>query len=92
MSEKAIFVGNGKVHKFKDGGECLNIGICLTDLGEVPEKFIRKAKNEKQYIGLVVSKNRNGEDEYGYTHYVKVDQFVPDLAKSEKKKIGRRRF
>ena len=73
MSDKKIYVGNGKS---KFDGEQVACSICLTDL---PSEHIFEY-NGKKYIKLLVQQKREA-DEYGKTHYVAVDTWKPEPKK-----------
>ena len=79
MSNKTerIYVGNG-VERFD--GDLVEISVNLSRLKSNAEDFIFDYNNEK-YIKLKVSKNRDGENEYGKTHFVEVNTFKPDSNK-----------
>ena len=74
MAEEKIYVGNG-VSKFD--GNMISCSVCLSDL---PQEDMFEY-NGKKYIKLNVSAKRDGEDEYGKTHYVVVDTFKPEPKK-----------
>ena len=80
MSNKTekIYVGNG-VEKFD--GDLVTFSLNLTKLGKDAKNFMYDFKGDK-YIKLKVVKKRGGKDEYGKTHYVEVDTFIPE-AKSQ---------
>lgn len=68
--EKGPIVGNGK--EFGQYGS-VGISICLDDLPPVCRKL---AGNGKTYINVKVHK-RQSPSQYGDTHYVEADMFVP---------------
>lgn len=74
MAEEKIYVGNG-TSKFD--GNMISCSVCLTDL---PQEHMFEY-NGKKYIKLNVSAKRDGEDEYGKTHYLAVDTYKPEPKK-----------
>ena len=73
MSEKKIYVGNGKKNPKYD---LINFSICIDDL---PEEHINGGKNGKKYIKLTMSQNYKGEvDKFGNTHNVTVNTWKPE--------------
>ena len=80
MSSKTerIYVGSG-IEKFD--GDLVEVSVNLTKLGKDGSGFMFEYNNEK-YIKLKVSKNRDGANEYGKTHFVEVNTFQPDSNKS----------
>jgi len=79
MGDK-IYCGSGKVFRFRNGGEKVMLNICLSD---IPEEFIKEAKNGKRYTNLELYEKRNGADEHGKTHYVTVNQYRPEHQQSQ---------
>tara|TARA_R110000751_G_scaffold109320_3_gene206366 strand:- start:2045 stop:2329 length:285 start_codon:yes stop_codon:yes gene_type:complete len=75
MAEK-IYVGNG-TSKFD--GNMISCSICLTDL---PQEHMFEY-NGKKYIKVNVSAKKDGEDQYGKTHYVAIDTFKPEPKKED---------
>lgn len=75
MAEK-IYVGNG-TSKFD--GNMISCSICLTDL---PQEHMFEY-NGKKYIKVNVSAKKDGEDQYGKTHYVAIDTFKPESKKED---------
>ena len=71
MAEEKIYVGNG-VSKFD--GQMVSMSVCLSDL---PKEHMFEY-NGKRYIKLNVSAKRDGADDYGKTHYVKINTFKPE--------------
>jgi len=63
----AVFVGNGKqVHE-----KITNVSICLTDAKDYAKEY-----NGKHYLNVQVIK-RNQPDQYGKTHFVKINDYKP---------------
>ena len=77
MAEEKIYVGNG-VSKFD--GQMVSMSVCLSDL---PKEHMFEY-NGKRYIKLNVSAKRDGADDYGKTHYVKINDYKPDSSKAKK--------
>ena len=71
MADK-IFCGDGKAF---GQYESVKISVCLDDL---PEEFIKTAKNGKRYVSMVLNKKRE-PDQYGKTHYIEVDTWKPNV-------------
>lgn len=71
------FVGSGKRVKDYD---LVNISICLSD---IPEGAKKEYKG-KIYLNLTIGGKKGGADQYGKTHSVWLNEFVPKKAeKSE---------
>jgi len=68
-----IYLGNG-VEKFD--GDMVSFSLNLTKLKECAEHIFEM--DGTKYIKLNVCKKKGGADEYGKTHYVKVDTFKPE--------------
>jgi len=82
MSEK-IYAGTGKAFTFSNGGTKVSCSICLSDL---PKEFITIGKkNGKKYIKLDLLERKNGEDDFGNTHYLTVDTWKPTQQREEPK-------
>ena len=79
MSNKTerIYVGSG-VEKFD--GDLVEVSVNLTKLGKDASSFMFEYNNEK-FIKLKVSKNRDGANEYGKTHFVEVNTYKPEPKK-----------
>ena len=73
MDDK-IYVGNG-VEKFD--GDMVTFALNLSKLKPAFQKYMYDFKGSK-FINLKVCKNREGENEYGKTHYIMVDTFKPE--------------
>lgn len=43
------------------------------DLSKVPEEVIYHGKNGAQYITVILMENRNGQDQYGWDGFAKLD-------------------
>ena len=69
-----IYCGSGKEYVFENGGSINSLSICLDD---IPKEFIKEAKNGKRYINLKLGSKRGGKDQYGNTHWIKVDTWKP---------------
>lgn len=83
MSEKKIYVGNGKKNPKYD---LINFSICIDDL---PEQYINGGKNGKKYIKLTMSQNYKGEvDKFGNTHNVTVNTWKPDTVQQSTQSHG----
>lgn len=73
MSDKTFINGFYIKEKlFNDGGSVLNVSINVS-------KFIDDLKKheEKGYVNLVISKNRNGATDKGNTHNISLSTFKP---------------
>ena len=81
MSNKTekIYVGNG-VEKFD--GDMVSVSVNLTKLGKEASNFMFEYNGDK-FIKLNVCKNRDGENDYGKTHYIAVDTYKPEPKKVE---------
>lgn len=66
MAEQKKYVGNGKKKEFSNGGHLINISLKYADL----------TPNEKGYVNLVVGAKKEN-DQWGNTHAVWVNDFVP---------------
>lgn len=71
MGEK-IYCGSGR-EKFD--GNLVSININLT---KIPKEWIKKDDKGQFFVRLNVWRRKNGVDEYGNSHSVEVDTFVPD--------------
>jgi hypothetical protein len=73
MENKRQFVGDGKQVQ---GYPLVNFSVCLSDL---PADAVYEGKNSgKKYINLTIGQRKDGEDQYGKTHSVWVDDFKPE--------------
>tara|TARA_R110002096_G_scaffold65613_2_gene159665 strand:+ start:1634 stop:1912 length:279 start_codon:yes stop_codon:yes gene_type:complete len=77
MSDK-IYVGSGK-EKFD--GNLIDVTINLSKIGVCTEQIFEYGTDK--YIKLKVAKKRDGEDEYGKTHYIEVDTWKPEPKQEE---------
>ena len=74
MADK-IYVGSGKKKEFGNGGSILNLNLCVSD---IPKEWIKKYEgNGKSYLRLKAVQKRE-PDQYGNTHYIEVDTWVPE--------------
>ena len=81
MSE-TIFCGSGK-EKFD--GNLVSVNI---NLSKIPKEWIKKDDKGQSWVRLNVWKRKDGADQYGNTHSIQVDTFVPD--KSAKEPAGKK--
>ena len=72
MKDEPIYLGNGE-EKFD--GDLVSFSLKLTKLKECGEHIFEM--DGTKYIKLDVCRKKNGKDEYGKTHYVKVNTFKP---------------
>jgi len=79
MSNKTerIYVGSG-VEKFD--GDLVEVSVNLSKLSKEASNFMFEYNNEK-FVKLKVSKNRDGANDYGKTHFVEVNTYKPDAKK-----------
>ena len=77
--EAPIYCGNGKEHKFEDGGSVVHFSLNLAKIKEHVYEF-----NGAKYVNLTMCANRDGANEYGKTHYVKINDYKPDSSKAKK--------
>jgi hypothetical protein len=75
MSDK-IYVANGKTKTFDNGGYIVKFALNLRDLKKA-EKYVYELNGVK-YINLELGKKMVSPDQYGKTHYVSVDTFIPE--------------
>lgn len=73
MKTETIYCGNGKEVVFEDGSSIVNFSVALSKIKD----HVYEYKGEK-YINLTIAGNRDGENEYGKTHYVKVNTYKPE--------------
>jgi hypothetical protein len=73
MSNEKIYLGNG-TEKFD--GDLVEFSLNLSKMTAEAGEHIFEYNGEK-YIKLKVVKKRDGEDQYGKTHYVEVNTFKP---------------
>lgn len=74
-SKKNYISGGAKKVTFGDGGSIINLDLKLEDINNLPV-------SDKGYIRIVVAE-RSTTDQYGNTHYVYENQFVPDKSKGK---------
>ena len=74
--KEAIFCGNGKEVTFNDGGSIINMTLHLYKIGEHVYTY-----EGKKYVNLTIGANKDGANEYGKTHYVKINDFKPEPQK-----------
>lgn len=74
--KKKLYVGNGNKKTFDNGGEVLNISVCMEDLKEHMGQFVTTGKNGKHYIRLDVVQKRQTDD-HGFDYYVAINTFQP---------------
>lgn len=73
-STKKNYIGGGaRQVTFADGGSVINLDLRLEDLNNLPV-------SERGYIRLVLAQ-RQSVDQYGNSHYVYENTFVPDKSK-----------
>jgi len=73
MNNDRKFVGNGKQVQ---GYPLVNFNVCLSDL---PSDAVYTGKNSgKKYINLTIGEKKGGEDQYGKTHSIWIDDFKPE--------------
>ena len=72
MADEKIYVGNG-ISKFD--GDQVEFSVDLSNPGIKDHMF---EYDGKQYIKLVVGAKRDGADEYGKTHWVRINTFKPE--------------
>ena len=75
---EAVFCGNGKEVTFQDGNSIVNFSVALSKIKDHVYEY-----NGEKYVNLTICPNKGGENEYGKTHYVKVNTFKPDASKAE---------
>lgn len=74
MNEPKTFFprSNVKQHQFRNGGSILKVGLHADSAIE----FIRAHANERGYVNLVISENKQVGPQ-GQTHHISLDTFVP---------------
>lgn len=72
--------GSAKEVVFADGGDLINVDMLSSDLEKLP-------KNEAGYIKIVLSRLKDGPDQYGNTHSIKENTFKPSKGKSGAPKL-----
>jgi hypothetical protein len=84
MKSETIYCGNGKEVVFEDGSSIVNFSVALSKIKD----HVYDYKGEK-YINLTIAGNRDGENEYGKTHYVKVNTYKPEEKTDTKSKAAK---
>ena len=79
--EEKIYVGNGKIHNFPDGGSQIKLRLTLDGLKELHEKYGFTTDAGKHILTLIVNEKRN-VDQFGNTNTLTVDTWKPDSARS----------
>jgi hypothetical protein len=74
-------MGNLTEKQRKSGDKFLVGSICLDDIEAIPAEHISLGKNkdgkQKRYVKIIVNPYRDGKNQYGNTHSVKVDTYRP---------------
>ena len=73
MSNENIYSGSGTEKVFDEGRSLVNFTIDLAKLKDHVYEY-----NGKKYVNLTIGANRDGANEYGKTHYVKINTFKPE--------------
>lgn len=69
-----IYLGNLK--PIKEGRLVGN--VLIEPFLNIPEKFVSISKKTgKKVVQIVIDRNINGPDMYGFTHTIRVDEFIP---------------
>lgn len=67
------YTGSGKA---VNGYPLINFDICLSD---IPKEAIRVSdKNGKKYVDFTIGERKGGEDQYGKTHSVWINDYKPE--------------
>ncbi len=80
MSDK-IFCGNGKEHKFNNGGSVVKVMLDLDDLIANFEEHGFTTEQGKKKIKIIVSSKKDGADQFGKTHNIEIDTWKPEQQK-----------
>ena len=72
MADKVFLKCSAKEKTFRNGGSKIVLGVKVDDL----VAFAKQHANERGYLNLVVSARRE-VGQYGDTHSVTLDDFVP---------------
>ncbi len=72
VAEKTYLKCSAKARTFDNGGSVINLGVKVEEL----IAFAREHGNQGGYLNLVVSERRT-PGQYGDTHTVFLDDFVP---------------
>lgn len=83
MEKETIYCGNGKEVTFNDGNSIVNFSVALDKIREHIYDF-----DGKKYVNLTLCKNKEGVNEYGKSHYVKINDFKPE-PQAEKKETAK---
>ena len=73
MSNENIYCGRGTEKFFDEVRSLVNFTIDLAKLKDHVYEY-----NGKKYVNLTIGANRDGANEYGKTHYVKINTFKPE--------------
>ena len=73
-----IFCGSGREVSFDNGSSIVNVTLNLAELKEHIYDY-----NGKKYVNLTVGA-RKEPDQFGKTHYVKINTFKPEEKKAKK--------
>tara|TARA_R110000744_G_scaffold77156_3_gene152534 strand:- start:57 stop:323 length:267 start_codon:yes stop_codon:yes gene_type:complete len=76
-----IYCGSGTEKTFSEGRSIVNFSVRLSKLKDHVYEY-----NGEKYVNLTLGANRDGANDYGKTHYVKVNTFKPEPQTTEKKK------
>jgi hypothetical protein len=75
---KNYYLGN-LIEKTRKSGDKFLVGsICLDDIDKIPAEFITISKSQKRYVRIIVNPYREGKNQYGNTHSVKIDANRPE--------------
>ena len=77
-----IFCGSGREVSFDNGSSIVNVTLNLAELKEHIYDY-----NGKKYVNLTVGA-RKEPDQFGKTHYVKINTFKPDENKKSEKVVA----
>jgi hypothetical protein len=81
------YLGNLTEKTRKSGDKFLVGSICLDDIEAIPAEHINTGKNKsgkaKRYVKIIVNPYRDGKNQYGNTHSVKVDTYRPQEQRAE---------
>ena len=84
-SSDKIYIGNG-VGKFDD-----NLVEAFVCLSRIPQEFRKQIQNKKTGVmetwAPIKIQKKKETDEYGKTHSVQVDTFVPEPQRKETKEV-----
>ena len=77
-TEPNIYVGNGIERVRKTGDKYIVASVCIDDVENIPEQYITKSKGGKRYVKLLINPYKDGPNQYGNTHSIKVDTYKKD--------------